>query len=139
MIGFGLFEKFAKDKQIFKNGKDSRLICDEFLYHFLEFEDEIAQNPQKAEIEILKEIFKYDPSFVCEIPIIYAPEDSSLVSKKIIESFKQDLVILRGFFPKFGLDDKYLNKDYLLKYHSKKRVDIIEQDPKFQGFTRNKY
>ena len=138
MIALGLFEKFSKDKQIFKNGRESRLICDEYLFHFLEFEEGITQFPNKPVQEILKEIFKYDPSYVCEVPIIYAPEDSSLISKKITESFKQDLVILRGFLPKFDLDNKYLNKDYLLKYHAKKKVDIIEQDPKFEGFTTNK-
>lgn len=139
VIANGLFGKFIKEKKIFKNSEEARKVYDQYLFHFILYEEEVNTNPKRPIEEILAEIFKYDPSYIIEIPIIYSPEDKSFNSKRILESFKYDLVILRGFLPKFGLDNRYLNKEYLLKHHPRKKLDVIEQDPSFYGFTTNKY
>ena len=139
MIANGYFGKFVKEKKIFKDSEEARKVNDLYLFHFILYEDEVLLNPKRPIDEILTEIFKYDPTYINEIPIEYSQEDISFNSKKILESFKYDLVILRGFLPKFGLDNRYLNKEYLHKHHPKKKIDIIEQDPSFYGFTTNKY
>jgi hypothetical protein len=139
VIGFNLFDKFVKEKRIFRNSKKAREIVDNYLFHFMEYEDERKKYPNTSIEQILNKIINQDPSYVDGVPIIYAPEDSSEFSKKIQDSFKYDLVILRGFLPKFGLDDKYLNKEYLKQFHGKKKIDVVEQDPKFEGFSTNRY
>ena len=138
MIGYNLFENFVREKRIFRNPKEAREIVNNYLFHFLEYEEERKRCPKSNPEDIINSIIYYNPTFVNEVPIIYAPDDPSELNKKIENSFKYDLVILRGFLPKFGLDNKYLNKEYLLKYHGKKKIDVVEQDPKFEGFSTNK-
>jgi hypothetical protein len=136
VITFNLFDKFAKENRSFKNSTEARTVFDNHLFHFMEYEKlPLAKEEQLIEILLL------DPSYVMEIPIIYAPDsaDTDLINKRISDCLKKDLVIMRGFLPIFGLNDKFFNKEYLRKFHCKKLIDVIIQEPTFEGFTKNMY
>lgn len=70
--------------------------------------------------------------------MVYASDDDQELSQQILDSFKYDLVILRGFLPKFKLNDKLFTVDYLTEHYPNLMIDVVEQTPKFFGFTNNR-
>jgi hypothetical protein len=148
----GFFEYIGKNK--FKNNpfeindKDLREIYNKYLFHFELFDNLINVQKGKASRYIMnyteEDLIKFDPSMILECKIIEANNNDSLtdITNKIKEAYKHDLVILRGFTEKFGLNESLFNINHIEdnsdKYENLK-IDIINQNPNFYGFTSNKH
>ena len=92
--------------------------------------------------QTVKEICDRDSSMLIECPIVTVNDNDSEedINLKIKDSLKHDLVILRGFLPKFKLNNNIFTIDYIEQNcDAKNQIDVIEQDKEFFGFLPNRH
>lgn len=79
-----------------------------------------------------------DPSFIKETPTYLIQGNPDSVLK---DAFTEDLVIVKNVLPPNFKDDlftlKFIEETYCCEGKNLK-IDVIEQDPNFWGFTKNK-
>lgn len=84
------------------------------------------------------DFLSYDPSHILEVPVIECnTSDKDEINNLIIEGLKHDLVILRGFLDKFGFNPEYFTEKYIVETYKDQKIEVIEQNPNFYGFTDN--
>ncbi len=138
MIRRCLLNKFVKEIKAFPSTKAAKEIYDSYLYHFtlyLEQKDKLTDHSVKM-------ICNSDSSMLIECPIITVNDNDGEedINKKILEALKHDLVILRGFLPKFNFNNEIFNIEYIEKNcDAKNQIDVIEQDKDFFGFLQNRH
>jgi hypothetical protein len=87
----------------------------------------------------MSEYLDYDPSYLLEVPIIECnTNDFDEINNLIVEGFKYDLVILRGFLDKFGFNKEYFTEKFITEKYKNQKIEVIEQSPTFRGFIKNK-
>ncbi len=81
----------------------------------------------------------YNPSYLLEVPIIECnTNDPNEINDLIVEGFKYDLVILRGFLDKFGINKEYFTEKFITEKYKDQKIEVIEQVRDFKGFVNNK-
>jgi len=144
VIAYNIFNEFAKEKEIFKNGQEARRIYDYYLFHFIELRRleknlKLSSDPQSIHKKMI-DCLGYDPSFLLDVPIIECSScDDDEINKLIIEGLKYDLVILRGFLDKFGFSSEYFTEKFIVEKYKNQKIEVIEQSANFYGFTNNMY
>lgn len=142
VLAYGVFHEFAKSSQVFKNGTEARQVYDKYLFHFMELRrlenlmlnTSDADNIHKKMIDCLT----WDPSYLLDVPIIECKtDDKEEIQNMILEGLKYDLVILRGFLDKFGFNPKYFTEKFIVETYKDQKIEIIEQQSRFLGFTTN--
>jgi hypothetical protein len=138
-----LLDEFMKaNRSLYVNSFEARKEYNKYLYHFGLYE-QYKNEGREMDNETYSDICSRDPSVLLECPIIYAsPIDTEAeINKKISEAMNYDLVILRGFLPKFAINNSLFSLDHLERSYqnSKNKIDVIDQDPDFFGFTKNKH
>jgi hypothetical protein len=135
------FEEFSKITNFYSCGRAAREDYDFYLFHFSEIQkiksytSKPYNGPDKEEFNKINEILSYEPSYLKEVPIFFYPNDENLIFNTIKEALKYDLVILRGFLDKFGINNKFFTTEYLRANFPHTRVEVVEQLPNFKGFA----
>ena len=104
-------QNFTKIQRI----SDTKSTYLNYLSHFYLYEEK--------QFEDTEVICNYDESYINEIPIITCPLDPKEKESKLRECFKYDMVILRGFYDTFNIDEKLfsiseIHKEFQAKYGS---------------------
>lgn len=90
----------------------------------------------------INDVPKFNPKMILECEVIQAEDndDINTINSKVSQALKYEIVILRGFLGKFGLNEKLYNINYLSKVEKLKnfQIDVIEQNPEFFGFMERK-
>lgn len=94
------------------------------------------RNKKSPEIE---KILNLCPEFVIEIPEVNV---SNKATKEDIEdcmkrSFDYDLVFAKNIVNKLGLNKEFFTTSYLEAHYPDLEVDVVEQNPNFNGFSFN--
>lgn len=137
-----MFNELAKQTDIFPNGKEARKVYDRYLFHFIELRKlEINIRDSEDPVSIQRKMIdclSYDPSYILEVPVIECnTDDKDEINNLIIEGFKYDLVILRGFLDKFGFNPEFFTEKFIVETYKDQKIEVIEQTPNFFGFTNN--
>ncbi len=78
----------------------------------------------------------------CKVIEALEADDEKTINQKIESALQFDLVILRNFLPKFCLKENLFTFEYLNEKAKKDfknyKIDVVEQDPNFYGFIKNK-
>lgn len=133
------FELNAKYKRNIKE------YYDDYLFHYELFQDYDSGKMKESNFKYdLTKLKKFDPKNLLECPLIIAEKDDDLdkINEKIQEGLKYDLVILRGFIEKLGLNEKLFTLEYFEKNRDKFKnheINVVEQKLDFYGFMMNKH
>lgn len=122
------FIKFINQNPKLKKVSDAKSTFCQFLSHFYLYEEKKYTDPE--------EICIFDDSFINEIPIIYCPLDSKEIDTKLRESFKYDMVILRGFYETFNINERLFSITEIQKEFQNNKANLEIHEQTMIGFSK---
>jgi hypothetical protein len=130
-VAWNKFSDFVEETGYYITEEEARNDYDTYLFHYGEF-----QRSSTDKMNIIKEILNYDPKLIQGIPVL-KPKSGEDANDVVKRALKYDLAILRGVLPSFKINDYIFTEDYLCERYPETNIEIIEQNPKFFGFTQN--
>ena len=109
--------------QLKKVSEIKKLYCD-YLSHFYLYDC------KKTKIE---DILLIDESFINEIPIITCPSDLNKIDSCLKESYKHNIVILRGFTEMFKINEKLFRIEEIQGHFGTQKNHILFKDKNLIG------
>lgn len=125
---------FVNENPAFKTVKDAKLFYNKHLSHFVLYEN-------NKDID-LEELAMFDEKNINEIPVIMCPRDINQINNALTSCFDHKMVILRGFYEAFNIDETLFSvSEIQTEFHSKigllnsidqSSIGFKKKDKKFQ-------
>ena len=110
------------------------------LFHY----DRISDLTKEPSLDEINEIMSLEPEYLHELETVILPysQGESAVKKALKDSMRKDLIIIDNLLPSnfnhnlFTLQNL---ENMFCQQGMNYKIDVVEQNPKFWGFSRNKY